>query len=116
MLWLLGFLVATIATIYAGLQHREDGKLPPELPEVMPVEDRRSKAHVHFANWARHYGDVFSYKLGSKPAVVLNSIQAMEELLVKRGGVYSSRPRATTQVVTGRSRIIALPYGDQFRV
>jgi hypothetical protein len=66
---------------------------PPTLPlignlHLMPKE----KAHLQFQIWAEEYGPVYSLTLGTKVMVVLNTDQAVKDLLDKRSGIYSSRP------------------------
>ncbi|KJA26070.1 hypothetical protein HYPSUDRAFT_36932 [Hypholoma sublateritium FD-334 SS-4] len=46
-----------------------------------------------YTEWARIYGDVFSFSVFGKTTVVLNSIEAVTELLEKRSSNYSDRPR-----------------------
>jgi hypothetical protein len=53
----------------------------------MPSE----KPHLQFQKWAEEYGPVYSLMLGTKVMVVLNSDQAIKDLLDKRSGIYSSR-------------------------
>jgi hypothetical protein len=65
---------------------------PPTLPilgnlHLMPSE----KPHLQFQKWAEEYGPVYSLMLGTKVMVVLNSDQAIKDLLDKRSGIYSSR-------------------------
>ncbi len=66
---------------------------PPTLPLIgnlhqMPNE----KAHLQFQEWAEQYGSIYSLILGSKVVVVLNTDQAIKDLVDKRSGIYSSRP------------------------
>lgn len=68
---------------------------PPTLPLLgnlhqIPDKDR----HLQFEKWAREYGPVFSLMLGTQPMIVLNSDQAIKDLVDKRGAIYSSRPEA----------------------
>jgi hypothetical protein len=65
---------------------------PPTLPilgnlHLMPTE----KPHLQFQKWAEEYGPVYSLMLGTKVMIVLNSDQAIKDLLDKRSGIYSSR-------------------------
>lgn len=74
--------------------------------------------HLKLTEWAHKYGDFYSYMMGSSPVIVLNSPQAINDLFVKRGNKYSSRPKASNQasIITQDARIVAIPYGDQWRV
>ncbi len=46
-----------------------------------------------YAEWARNYGDVFSFSVFGKTTIVLSSLEAVTELLEKRSSNYSDRPR-----------------------
>ncbi|KAF9645975.1 cytochrome P450 [Thelephora ganbajun] len=46
-----------------------------------------------FAAWGKKYGDVNYVTVVGQPIIVLNSYQAARDLLEKRSGIYSSRPR-----------------------
>ena len=56
--------------------------------------------------------------MGQSTVIVLNSVQAVEDLLIKRGHIYSSRPTSSSQadIITGKARIVNMPYGETFRV
>jgi hypothetical protein len=88
---------------------------PPTLPIIgnlhqIPNEGR----HVQFEQWAREYGPVYSLMLGTKVMIVLNSDQAIKDLLDKKGAIYSSRPEAyiAQDVLSGGLRILFMvrPY------
>lgn len=75
---------------------------PPTLPlignlHLMPKE----KAHLQFQKWAEEYGPVYSLVLGTKVMVVLNTDQAVKDLLDKRSGIYSSRPDMYVSRIAG---------------
>ena len=74
--------------------------------------------HLKLTEWSLKYGDFFSYMMGQSPVIVLNSAEAINDLFVKRGSKYSSRPKASPQseLITQNARIVAIPYGDQWRV
>lgn len=66
---------------------------PPTLPlignlHLMP----RGNPHLQFQKWAKEYGPVYSLVLGMKIMIVLNTDQAVKDLLDKRSSIYSSRP------------------------
>lgn len=74
--------------------------------------------HLKLTEWSHKYGDFYSYMMGRSPVIVLNSHQAINDLFVKRGNKYSSRPKTSNQasIITQNARIVAIPYGDQWRV
>jgi cytochrome P450 len=50
------------------------------------------KSFLQFAQWSREYGPIIGLHLGPQKVVVLNSWQAVRDLLDQRGAIYSSRP------------------------
>jgi hypothetical protein len=68
--------------------------------------------------WSRRYGDFYAYTMASTLVIVISSLESMNELIVKRGQKYSSRPNTSPQaaLITQNSRIINTQYGAQFRV
>lgn len=68
--------------------------------------------------WAGQFGDIYSYKNGPRAVVVLSSPTVLEELCVKKGHVYSSRPRLSNQadLCTKGLRILNMEYGDMWGV
>lgn len=74
--------------------------------------------HLKLTGWSQKYGDFYAYMMGRAPVIVLSSHQAINDLFVKRGSKYSSRPKASNQasIITQDARIVAIPYGDQWRV
>jgi hypothetical protein len=92
---------------------------PPGLPFVGNWFDiPTDKPHVKMTEWSRQYGDMFSYKMGATNVVVLNSPEVLEELCVKKGHLYSSRPSVSKQaeLCTNNKRIVTQEYGDDWRV
>jgi len=51
------------------------------------------QAHIWFHNTAKRYGDVFLMKIGSIDVVVLNSMDVIQEALVRQRKVFSGRPK-----------------------
>ena len=46
-----------------------------------------------FADWAKQYGDIVHMNMLGKHYIILDSLEAVEELLEKRSATYSDRPR-----------------------
>lgn len=94
-------------------------KGPPGIPFFGNIFDvRGGPLHFKLTKWATQYGDFFSYKIGRTPVIVLSSPEAINDLFVKRGQKYSSRPKASNQaaLITQEARIVNMPYGDKWRV
>ena len=50
------------------------------------------KPFLTFTEWARTYGDLFSLRLGTQDAIVINSIEVAREALVTKGKHFAGRP------------------------
>jgi hypothetical protein len=111
-------LVAVVIVVYAwtALQAKlPDG--PSGLPFVGVPVDRKIKLHEHLASFVPKFGDFFSLNINGERMVVLSSPAAVEELHIKRGSTYASRPYGSAQQqIVGKGRLVLLPHGDQFRV
>ena len=46
-----------------------------------------------FTEWAKEYGDIVHVQAFGKHVVILNSIEAVEDLLEQKSAIYSDRPR-----------------------
>ncbi|THH09649.1 hypothetical protein EW146_g8627 [Bondarzewia mesenterica] len=68
-----------------------------------------------YAEWRSLYGDmIYIYAFGN-PILILNSAKAAEELLDKRGSIYSSRPVRTMKNLMGGDFFV-LVYAVRERV
>ncbi|EGO28626.1 hypothetical protein SERLADRAFT_413459 [Serpula lacrymans var. lacrymans S7.9] len=65
-----------------------------------------------FSEWGKEFGDVVYVQIFGRGVLVLNSIRAVNDLLEKRGSIYSDRPR---QVAFGElfaaGTIMQITYG-----
>lgn len=115
-------LVPLLIPIWVLLWHRHRRQLPDGplgLPFFGNFFDLRGQIlHEQLTRWSGKYGDVFSYMIGHRPVVVLSSPESLEELCVKRGNIYSSRPRTSKQadICTRNARIVNMVYDDKWRV
>lgn len=53
----------------------------------------RTKAHLQFQKWGEEYGSIYSLVLGTQVMIVLNTAEAVRDLMDKRSAIYSSRPK-----------------------
>ncbi|RYP57544.1 hypothetical protein DL770_010647 [Monosporascus sp. CRB-9-2] len=76
-----------------------------------------AKAHVRFREWASMYGDVFKLRVGWYNWVVINSPEAMHEILNKQSASTSSKMPAPMGhgVAAGGMRMFTLEYGPKWR-
>ncbi|OSX58689.1 hypothetical protein POSPLADRAFT_1060579 [Postia placenta MAD-698-R-SB12] len=54
----------------------------------LPFKDQ----HETFREWAHTYGEVVYAQLFRKPMIILNSLRAVQDLMEKKGAIYSDRP------------------------
>lgn len=88
---------------------------PPTLPLIGNLHQlQKEKPHLQFQQWAKEYGPVYSLILGSRVVVVLNTDQAVKDLLDKRSGIYSSRPELYLGqgIVSGGFRMLLMVSDD----
>ncbi|KZT67723.1 cytochrome P450 [Daedalea quercina L-15889] len=119
-LLLTSVLVCLVAYVVLARLTRGDRRLPPgpwRLPLVgsvhhLPLEYQQKE----FFRLAKTYGDVIYVQLFSRPAVILNSLQAAQDLFEKRSSKYSDRPRFTLVALMGFDLAMSImPYGEKWR-
>ena len=95
--------------------------LPPG-PKGLPILGslnllRASKPEYIYAKWTKEYkSDIVSFCVLGQPIIVLNSVQAAEEMLDKRGSNYGDRPRfALFEEMGWRKTLTFLRWGPDFR-
>lgn len=70
-----------------------------------------------FHNWGLQYGDIFKLRVGWYDMVVINTPEAVRELLEKQAISTSSKAPApmSHDIVTGGKRMPTMPYGPHWR-
>jgi hypothetical protein len=69
-----------------------------------------------FKKWYDIYGPIISVYIGQRLMIILGSNDWAQDLLVKKGSIYSSRPGYVSDGVgSGDFHVVALPYGQQWR-
>lgn len=117
------FIIAAIVAWSSSKSNKAQSKLPPG-PSGWPLTgnllDLAAKPmHTQVTEWSRQYGEIFSFKLGQVPVVVLSGPQVFEDLLVKKGAIYTSRPTASNpaRMCLGEPpAVISAPYGAHWKV
>ncbi|CCM06667.1 uncharacterized protein FIBRA_08952 [Fibroporia radiculosa] len=91
---------------------------PPRLP-VVGNAHQVPFAHQHktFAAWSLSYGPIIYAQFLSTRIVILSSAQAAQDLLEKRGAIYSDRPHSVLlhDVIDYMPNPVWLPYSHQWR-
>ena len=75
---------------------------PPTLPLIGNLHNLGTKLHLHLDTLKSIYGPVYSIYLGRTPIVVINSITAAREAVIRQRDTFSGRPYPSE-----------LPYGCQ---
>ena len=82
---------------WARIKQSKRAPLPPG-PAGYPIignllELPHSYPWLGYADWAKRYGGVLSFKVFGRPAIIVSSAKAATELFEKRSTNYSDRPR-----------------------
>ncbi|KAF2640636.1 cytochrome P450 [Massarina eburnea CBS 473.64] len=110
--------------VFAVYKLRNVGRRPanyPPGPPTLPILGNlhlmpKTKLHEQFKKWGDEYGPIYSLINGSTTFIVLNSDQAVKDLLDKRSNIYSSRPdNYIPNRMSGGSRIAMMKYGKMWR-
>ncbi|KIK51470.1 hypothetical protein GYMLUDRAFT_78193 [Collybiopsis luxurians FD-317 M1] len=117
-------LLAAVTLFFAFRRpSHEGGKLPPG-PHLLQIPVLRwsglcplHRPYPKFREWAKQYGPVFSLKLGSQDIIVLNTAQAVNDLLNTRSKIYSSRapPHVAYDIMSDGQRLVFLSYDKEWK-
>ena len=64
--------------------------------------------------WIQRYGNVFGYFIGGRPVLVINDLDSIQEIFVKKSKQFRNRPKFALKVKPLISSLIAL-RGDRWR-
>lgn len=115
------FLLAVVVSVHlmTGLvRHWSLRTLPGPFP--WPIVGNAAQIgrypHIYFTRMARHYGEVFQIKLGTRPVVVLNG-DAIRQALVQKGVDFAGRPDfASFRVISGGRSMAFGNYSEWWKV
>ncbi|OBZ75202.1 O-methylsterigmatocystin oxidoreductase [Grifola frondosa] len=105
--------------IWQVRKRRRNAHLPPSPPSdpilghyrIFP----RSYQAETFFQWSKTYGDIFYLNVFGKQMVIVNSLQAANDLMDKRSANYSDRPVFPLFMMLGwGASVTFLRYGAQF--
>lgn len=92
------FFISTAIYLYLqAKKKKEDKTSPPIAPGYLPVVGHLLSVlqpvtvHELFTSWSKEVGPVFTCYFGSQKWIVLNTFEAIKDLIVDRGNIYSSR-------------------------
>ncbi|KIJ29125.1 hypothetical protein M422DRAFT_95752, partial [Sphaerobolus stellatus SS14] len=66
---------------------------PPGLPFLgNALQMPKSHEWITYSKWAKQYGALISCVIFGQTVIIINSLQAANEMLEKRASIYSDRP------------------------
>lgn len=119
-LYIVTFVTAVCVGIFFLSSLRGSRKILPPGPWSLPVIGNiflfGASPHKNVTNLSKHYGKVFSMKLGSRDVVILNSVDVVKEALVKRASDFSGRPPLHTFLVSsnGGRNVAFTDFGSKY--
>ncbi|PBK94480.1 cytochrome P450 [Armillaria gallica] len=118
----LWFLTAIVVVAYTTVRYLRSPwrNLPPGprgLPLIGNLLELRGKQWLTFTELGRKYGDIMYFNLAGQPLVVLNSLKVAADLLDRRAGKFSDRPRniVASDILTGGNMFPFAHYGEVWR-
>ncbi|OAL43035.1 putative cytochrome P450 [Pyrenochaeta sp. DS3sAY3a] len=86
------FLALVVTLFRSGQRPKGYPPGPPTLPIIGNLHQfPRKDFHVQFQKWTQEYGPVVSLKLGNQTMILLGSATSVNDLLEKKGSIYSTR-------------------------
>ncbi|PWY89944.1 putative cytochrome P450 [Aspergillus heteromorphus CBS 117.55] len=93
MLSLAAFILLTLTLTWYYHQRSSSQRLPlPPGPTLLSAPWPENDIARTFHSWNKRYGPVVSVKIGFRTIIILGTRQAAQDLLERRGTIYSSRP------------------------
>ncbi|KAG2008746.1 cytochrome P450 [Coprinopsis cinerea AmutBmut pab1-1] len=118
----LGFLLALKAlSMKTAFAQRSKGLPLPPGPKGLPIlgnllQIPKVKPWKVYAEWKKQYGDMIYLEALGQRMLVLNSLEDIEALLVKRSTNYSDRPYSATSDLMRQNWVFSMmTYGNEWR-
>lgn len=114
------FLVGSVA-IHLYLRSQENSAADFPSPSGLPIIGNSfqipTRPHIKFIEWAQQLGEIYRVRLGLADWYILNSPEAVKDILDKQSAVTSSRPPwpILSDALSGGMRFLFMPYGSQWR-
>lgn len=91
---------------------------PPGLPIIGNLHQMAmSRVWLQWHEWGKKYGPVIYLSVLGKSIVILNSAKAAQDLLARRGAIYSDRPRLVLagELALKGLHLLLMPYDAQYK-
>ncbi|KZW03028.1 cytochrome P450 [Exidia glandulosa HHB12029] len=114
--------VGLVLVLFSVYSRRTARKLPPGPRGQFLVGNLRDAPRPPeewkaYAAMSKEYGPVTYLRVLTKNVIVVNTMQAVTDLLEKRSAIYSDRPQLPMVDILGLGPLISLlPYGDQWKL
>lgn len=115
-------LVLLLRHIYSRPSARGRLPLPPGPPGAPPIgnvlQTPKEAPWIHYFDLSKQYGEVMHLNMAGQPVMILNSLQAAQDLLSRRGAQYSDRPHLVVagDLVTRGLHILLRHYDARYRL
>ncbi|KAJ3540640.1 hypothetical protein NM208_g4966 [Fusarium decemcellulare] len=78
----------------------------------------KSLQWLHLYHWSKEYGPIVHLSMGGQPLIILSTHQAAHDLLNRRSGQYSHRPRLVMagELVTKNMHMLLRPYDERYKL
>ncbi|XP_065652575.1 steroid 17-alpha-hydroxylase/17,20 lyase isoform X4 [Hydra vulgaris] len=95
--------------VWTYIKHLYDCLSYPQGPIPLPFIGnahllRKGEPCKELVNLGKIYGDVFGFSIGSIRYVVVNSLEGIKEVLIKKGSQFAGRPRLKLTISKGLNR------------
>ncbi|KNA16969.1 hypothetical protein SOVF_084440 isoform C [Spinacia oleracea] len=90
---------------------------PPKLPFIGNIHQLSQSLHRDFVSLSERYGKLMLLHIGSKPTLVVSSVDAVREITKTHDLIFSNRPksRTATRFFYDNKDVAFAPYGDHWR-
>ncbi|PKY02885.1 cytochrome P450 [Aspergillus campestris IBT 28561] len=121
MLTLSALILLTLACTWLTLRHHRNRRRSPPLPpgpNTLTAHLAGPTNHTAFTKWTHQYGPIVSANIGTRTYIILGTRRAAQDLLDKRGSIYSSRaPSVLLDRYLHKGLAAAfMPYGPEWRL
>lgn len=118
MLTLYATILVTLGLAWLALRHRRHSPPLPPGPNILTAHLAGPTDYKAFTKWNKHYGPIVSARIGTRIHIILGTRRAAQDLLDKRGNIYSSRaPSVLLDRYLHKGLAAAfMPYGPEWRL